>query len=209
MTLGGIAFVVSWVPPFAVFFRDSGVNWVAIISGALALGFAYWVIIDLYIKLKSKPMLLVRSSGGEVIVHRDKQSFPIGFQYFYNVSIVNSSPDKTLGIIDIELQVKYKNKTKHILLCDCVPPSDFCLAGGFGLAAERLISSPTIWLQPNESKECILAFVEEHRAKEELLSGGAVLPDLNIVITDAQKRRHIFPATMGKMGKFPQGKIIK
>lgn len=202
MTLSGIAFVVSWVPQVAAFLRISGVNWVAIISGALALGFAYWVIIDLYMKLKSKPMLLVRSHGGAVLAHSDKQNFPNRLEYFYDVLIVNSSPDKTLGIIDIELQLKYKNKTKHIPPYVGVPEDDF------GFAKEGVISSP-MWLQPNESKEGTLAFVEERSGEEKLLRGRAAVPNINIVITDAQKRKYLFPATWETMAKFPQGKVIK
>jgi len=194
MTLGGIAFVASWVPPLAVFFRDSGVNWVAIISGALTLGFAYWVIIGLYIEFKSKPMLLVRSSGNVVLTHSDEQNISNRLEYVYGLAIVNSSPNKTLGIIDIELQLKYKNKTKHIRPYVGVPEDDF------GFAKEGVISSP-IWLQPNEVEEGTLAFVEERSGEEKLLRD----PDANILITDAQKRKYIFPATILKVAKFPQG----
>jgi hypothetical protein len=188
MTLGGIAFVVSWAPPVAAFFGYSGVNWLAIVSGVLTLGFAYWVIIDLYTKLESKPMLLFKSLGARLLtnrVNRNRPDFPRRLEYLYNVVIVNSSPDKTLGIIDIRLQLKYKNQTKHIPPYVGVPPSDS------GNAEEGVIPG-TIWLQPNESKEGKLAFVEERSDKE-------ATQEVVIVIVDAQKRKYIFPATVEKM----------
>jgi hypothetical protein len=201
MTLGGVAFVLSWMPQFAAVFRISGINWVAITSGVLTICFAYWVIVDLYMKLESKPMLLVRSVGGSVLARSDEDSFPVRLEYFYGVLIINSSPDKTLGIIDIELQLKYKNKTKYILPYVGVPKSDF------DNAKEGVISSP-IRLQPNESREGTLAFVEE-RSEEKLLRGKEAVPDMNIIITDAQKRKYLFDARIWEVAKFPQGRAIK
>lgn len=202
ITLSGIAFVVSWAPQLATFVRISGVNWVAIISGGLALGFAYWVIIDLSKKLESKPMLLVKSSGAAVLAYSDKQDFPDRLEYFYGVLIINSSPDKTLGIIEIQLQVKYKNKTKYIPPYVGVSESDFDFVPGGEI-------SPPIWLQPNESKEGTLAFVEERSGEEKLLRGQAAVRGTNIIITDAQKRKNLFPAPILKVAKFPQGRVIK
>lgn len=194
MTLGGIAFVVSWVPQIAASFRISGVNWLAIISGVLALGFAYWVIIDLHIKLESKPTLILRSLGGALLTDPNKQKFPYRLEYFYNVLIVNSSPDKTLGIIDIRLQLKYKNQTKHIPPYVGVPKSDL------NNAEEGVISSP-IWLQPNDSKEGKLAFVEERSANDKPLSGRKMGEDAAIVIVDSRKRQYIFSATIKELMK--------
>jgi hypothetical protein len=194
MTLGGIAFVVSWVPQIATFFRISGVNWLAIISGVLALGFAYWVIIDLHIKLESKPTLILRSLGGVLLTNPNKQNFPRKIEHLYNVLIVNSSPDKTLGIIGIKLQLKYKNQTKYLLPYVGIPKSDF------GNAEAGVIHSP-IWLQPNDSKEGKLAFVEERSASDKPLSGRKMGEDTAIVIVDSRKRQYIFPATVEELMK--------
>jgi len=194
MTLSGFAFVVSWVPKVAALFKIFGVNWVAIISGALALGFAYWVIIDLYVKLESKPTLILRSLGGVLLTDPNKQNFPRRIEHLYNVLVVNSSPDTPLGIIGITLQLRYKNRTRHILPYVGVPESDF------GGAEAGVIQSP-LWLKPNDSKEGRLAFVEERTVDDKPLSGRKFGEDAAIIIVDSQKRRYTFPATLEEMMK--------
>jgi hypothetical protein len=188
MTLGGVAFVASWVQPIEAFVKYSGVNWLAVISGVLTLGFAYWVIVDLYLKLESKPMILIRGLGGVGLTLPATR--PRKIQYFYHILIANSSPDKTLGIIDIRLQLKYKNGTRYILPYVGVPKSEF------GEPQKGEIPSSML-LQPNESKEGHLAFVDEFEIEE----GSPSLGPHNIIIMDAQKRKHIFPATSEKMLK--------
>jgi hypothetical protein len=188
MTLGGVAFVVSWVPPIAALVKYSGVNWLAIISGILTLCFAYWVIIDLYIKLESKPAILISRLG--VLALTKPLTHPRKVEYFYHILIVNSSPDKTLGIIDIRLQLKYKNRTKYIPPYVGIPESEL------GKAEKGEISS-NLLLQPNESKEGQLAFVEE--CDGEGKDVGLEFAHANIVIRDAQKRIYIFPTTFEKI----------
>jgi len=197
MTLGWIAFVLSWVPQLAAVFRISGVNWVAITSGVLTVGFAYWVIVDLYVKVESKPMLLLRREGDIVLLEYPfKKESRDRFEYYWDVLIVNSSPDKTLGIIDIKLRLKYRNETKFISPYIGIPQSEYDDAKPVKEVKEGVISSP-IWLRPCESKEGILAFVEERSGKEEAFGEYATVANLgeaSIVITDAQKRTYVFLA---------------
>lgn len=181
MTLSGVAFVISWVQPIATLVKYSGVNWLAIISGILALGFAYWVIVDLYLKLESRPAILVRGLGGVALTLPTTRLRRL--EYFYHILIVNSSPDKTLGIIDIRLQLKYKNSTRY------VPPYVGIPGTECGEPQKGEISSNML-LQPNESKEGQLAFVEEFDIKK-----GAPGWPQNVIIMDAQKRKYIFPVT--------------
>jgi hypothetical protein len=188
MTLSGVAFVVSWVQPIAALVKYSGVNWLAIISGILALGFAYWVIADLYLKLESKPAILIKGLGGVGLTL--PSTIPRKIEYFYHILIVNSSPDKTLGIIDIRLQLKRKSSTRYIVPYVGVPESEF------GEPQKGEIPSNML-LQPNESKEGQLVFVEEFDTAED---STIVWPN-KIIIMDAQRRKYIFPATSEEMLK--------
>jgi hypothetical protein len=194
MTLSGIVFIASWVSPISeALTKYSGVNWVAVISGVLTLVFAYWVIVDLYLKLESKPAIILKELG--MVALTLPTTRPLRLEYYYNILIVNSSPDKTLGIIDIILELKYKSRTKYIFPFIGIPESDFGVIGG----AKKGEIPGNLLLQPNESREGQLVFVEELNDAD--LPNFSKILSHNIIIRDTQRRKYIFPTSIDKMSE--------
>ena len=199
MTVSISTSVVSWAPTVNDWiaklipaFRDSNINWLAIISALAFFAFALWAIVDLCRKLESKPMLLIKSLGVIWLTDPTKQSFPCRMEYLYKVLIANSSSDKTLGIIDIRLQLKYKNRPKYIPPYIGIPESD-------SKNAEEGEIPGYMTLSPNESREGTIAFVEERNGNEEILGDRHPILNANIIVKDTQKKEYIFPATIEKM----------
>lgn len=194
------AYTVSWAPPINEFLiktipslNNSVVNWLAIVSGAVALIFALWIIVDLCRKLESKPNLLVKSFGVALLTDPGKHKKATWkVEHYFHVLIFNSSPEKSLGIIDICLEMKDKNNKIRF-----VPPYLGIPDSELGTPEKGDIPS-RIPLQPSDSIEGNLAFVVEYNESDEKPKSSS--PSYgNIIIVDAQHRKYSFPITLEKL----------
>jgi hypothetical protein len=183
-----IASTISWIPPIQRAIENLTpnlhINWFGILFPIVLFGFAVWTIMELCKKLEAKPELFITYLGVALLAATKNQ--PRRVEYFYKALFVNSSPEKTLGIIDIRLVVKYKSITRYIPPYLGIPKDDF------GRAEKGEIPSNML-LQPNESKEGTLAFVDELTGNEGPVN-ASLLEDAKIVIMTAQRREYTFSA---------------
>jgi hypothetical protein len=189
MLIAIVASTISWIPPIQQTIENLTpnwhVNWFGILFPIILFAFAVWTIVELCKKLEAKPELFIRYLGAALLTNPAKQQSH-RVEYFYRALFINSSPEKTLGIIDIRLQLRYKNATRYIPPYLGIPQSDF-------ENAEKGEIPSNMLLQPNESKDGILAFVDELSGNEGPVD-KLVLDNAQIFVMDAQKREYIFPA---------------
>lgn len=177
-------FIIDWVIKLFPFLKDIEINWVAIFFAWVAAGFAIWAIIELCIKLESKPEFVIKAMGTCLLTDISKQAFPREIELYYDVVIGNGSPERPLGIMEIKLQL---NHTAFI------PPYIGMPASNFGKAEEGTIQG-SIYLRANEIKEGKLAFVYTLEEGEKLDWDNA-----RIIIRANRKLSYIFPASTKKM----------
>ncbi|MHB8084701.1 MAG: hypothetical protein ACYDHZ_02610 [Dehalococcoidia bacterium] len=139
---------------------------------------------DLREKLKSKPVLVLRGKGSTLLTDISKQAFPRMIEFYYDVQIANGSSERSLGIIEIVLQLSHTAFASPYV---GIPHSDF------GEPEEGTISG-SITLAPNGSQEGKLAFLYELEKGEQL-----DWESFYILMRDTQKNPHIFSASIKEM----------
>ena len=105
-------------------------------------------------------------------------------EFYYDAQIANGSSEKSLGIMEIVLQLSHTAFAPPYV---GIPHSDF------GKPEEGTISA-SITLAPNESKEGKLAFLYKLEEGEEL-----DWESFYILMRDTQKNPHIFSASIKEM----------
>ena len=165
----GTLLIAFWLqqhfPPWYVW-----VGTVLAIIGIIGLSF-----IPYYNRTQKRLVLLIKRFGISLITDPRKKSSPVKRAYYYDVLLANSSPDKSLGILSISLQLEYKNKMKGF------SPHIGDVTNDFGKVLHGEIPN-NFRLEPNDSRSGILLFIEDYAGDEV----GEAWEEAKIIVTDTQ-----------------------
>lgn len=195
MLISVIVNTVWWTPYLQqllktyIFGGAGDINWIGIAVPILGFGFAIWAIVELCMKLASKPIVYVkRALGSALLTDPRKTTNRSRFEYFCEIVIANGSPDKALSIVDIRLEIQYERTKAYWPPYVGVPESELN-------NAERGEIADHLNLGPGASKQGMLAFVEERDIRDGPIKG---VPS-RIFLKDSRGIKYWVPVTIERM----------